>query len=527
MIEINSSKIDKDLFTKEIEKNVKNLSPKQHTKINPRTNQNSIRPVLKEHHFKVYKMMKKINHLLHLVGLSKLASFLKKQLKKTNLLQSQAYLVSDFTQFHDEQFIQTIYRNVLKREVDQPALQHYLHLLRSGLKSKSEILSIIRFSKEGRMHHVKILGIKKRYVIAVLYSIPIVNYFAKTFIMLLTLPRIQQRYNSLEANYHMNNVNVSNEIATKVNLDDFHNEIATKVNLDDFHNENIKINQLLSDNYQQLQREIAFTGKEVSNAKLYLRSVEKSIKSFIEEIETATTENKKLPKEIFVSALTEQKHFLDEFYISFEDKFRGSRADIKSRQAYYLPMIKEVIKESSEVVIDVGCGRGEWLELLQENAISAKGVDLNRAMVAVSQEHKLDVVVEDAIRYLKSLKDESAAAITGFHIVEHLPFEVLIELMDESLRVLKKGGMILFETPNPENILVGSCTFYTDPTHINPIPPVTLEFIAHNRGFKDITLHRLHPIKEPQYIDGMNKDDVNALIYASTKEQDYAVIGYK
>jgi len=103
----------------------------------------------------------------------------------------------------------------------------------------------------------------------------------------------------------------------------------------------------------------------------------------------------------------------------------------------------------------------------------------------------------------------------------------LVSLFDEAFRVLKRDGAVIFETPNPENLIVGSCSFYTDPTHINPIPPITLEFISKNRGFVDVSIHRLHPIKEPSFIDIDNSIDVNNLIFASTKEQDYSIVGYK
>ena len=192
-----------------------------------------------------------------------------------------------------------------------------------------------------------------------------------------------------------------------------------------------------------------------------------------------------------------------------------------------MPYIKEVVSSPLEEVLDVGCGRGEWLELLKENGIKAKGVDLNSLMIEESSSLGLDTKVQDAIAYLKALEDETLSAISGFHIVEHLPFDILVQLFDESLRVLKKGGMIIFETPNPENIFVGACSFYTDPTHINPIPPSTLQFLAQNRGFKDVDIHRLHPVKQPIYPDIEKADDINTLIFASTKEQDYSIIGYK
>ncbi len=226
--------------------------------------------------------------------------------------------------------------------------------------------------------------------------------------------------------------------------------------------------------------------------------------------------------------IKENDRFLDDFYISFEDRFRGSREDIKERQSYYLPIVESVIKvKEHELIIDIGSGRGEWLELLRESGFRAKGADLNRLMVQESKALNLDVIEQDGIEFLKSLDESSVSVITGFHIVEHLPFKVLIELFDESYRVLRDGGLIIFETPNPENILVGSCSFYTDPTHKNPIPPVTLEFLAQNRGFRDVKVHRLHPIKEPIFVDIPNSGDLNNLISASTNAQDYSIVGYK
>jgi O-antigen chain-terminating methyltransferase len=117
--------------------------------------------------------------------------------------------------------------------------------------------------------------------------------------------------------------------------------------------------------------------------------------------------------------------------------------------------------------------------------------------------------------------------VTGFHIVEHLPFEVIIHLFDESLRVLKPGGIIIFETPNPQNVLTGSCNFYFDPTHRNPIPSPTLKFIAENRGFCQVKTLPLHPYPDTYKIKGDGsqlEDRFNRYFYG---EQDYAVIGFK
>jgi O-antigen chain-terminating methyltransferase len=101
------------------------------------------------------------------------------------------------------------------------------------------------------------------------------------------------------------------------------------------------------------------------------------------------------------------------------------------------------------------------------------------------------VISGDAIAYLQNQPDNSLGAITGFHIVEHLPFRVLIELLDQAHRTLMPGGAILFETPNPECLIVGACNFYYDPTHQNPLPPELMRFLAEARTFSSARVIRL------------------------------------
>ena len=554
MIEINSSKIAKELLDQEIQKytNSDNKYLKVRKKIHKRTNIEVVEPSLREHTSKIYFYLKKVEKLMHRLGFSKTTSISKKNInfKKTNI-----YLVSDFTKYYNEEFIKNVYLGVLKREVDPPSLEHYLNLLLSGQRSKTEILATIRFSKEGKAQNVEILGIKKRHLMAVLFRTPVLGYFAKLTISLLRLPHIVQNLNRIDAQSYQNIQNIQNQINTKVNISDFHSHLDTKVNisdfhshldtkvnLDDFHKDVFALETSISQNFDNstmftnqkfldLKQQIQFQASELQNAKLYLREVEQNLQTLIQKAKETIDSSDASPKlqntKLLEGIIEEKEHMLDSLYISFEDKFRGSRTDIKQRLEYYLPVVKEHLKDENSLAIDVGCGRGEWIELLKENSIKAKGIDLNRLMVKESLRYGLDAVYSDAIVYLKTLESDSIDLVSGFHIVEHLPFEILISLFDESFRVLKKGGMIIFETPNPENIMVGSCSFYTDPTHINPIPPVTLEFLAQNRGFSDVAIHRLHPLKEPVYIDDKNSQDINTLVFSSTKEQDYSIIGYK
>jgi O-antigen chain-terminating methyltransferase len=219
---------------------------------------------------------------------------------------------------------------------------------------------------------------------------------------------------------------------------------------------------------------------------------------------------------------------LDGLYLSFEDVFRGSRADIQRSLEVYLPYLSEAqAGEESRPILDLGCGRGEWLELLQERHLRARGVDWNRAMVADCQSRQLDVEQGDLLEYLRSAPATSLGAVTGFHIVEHLLFDKLIEVLDEVTRALKPGGVAIFETPNPENILVGACQFYIDPTHRRPIPAPTLQFLVEARGLCHVQVVFLHPC--PEFNEAQGRQDelaanFNRYFYGP---QDYTVIARK
>lgn len=183
----------------------------------------------------------------------------------------------------------------------------------------------------------------------------------------------------------------------------------------------------------------------------------------------------------------------ENFYKEFEDRFRGSRESIKERLRVYLPLIeplKQLYPDTS--VVDLGCGRGEWLELLDENGFVPLGVDQDAQMLRSAEELNLNVIQGDAIEYLKHLPDDSVALVSGFHIAEHLPFEILSDLIFHALRVLKPAGLLILETPNPENIAVGSHTFYIDPTHLRPIPPAFLSFLPQQAGFMRTTVFRMN-----------------------------------
>ena len=194
----------------------------------------------------------------------------------------------------------------------------------------------------------------------------------------------------------------------------------------------------------------------------------------------------------------------------------------------YLPYLKESLAgKAGRTVLDLACGRGEWLELLKEENLAARGVDLSLAMIAECRNRELDVVQSDVFEHLQSLPDDSVGAVTAFHLIEHLSFRAQVKLVDEAVRILKVGGIVIFETPNPENLQVSSYNFYLDPTHKRPIPPSLLRFIAEHRGLCRLEILRLHPFGQDAMIpqDGSElAARVNHFFYGP---QDYALIGYK
>lgn len=213
----------------------------------------------------------------------------------------------------------------------------------------------------------------------------------------------------------------------------------------------------------------------------------------------------------------------DGFYRAFEDKHRGSRQSIKERQRAYLPFIRPLAEIYSGVqTLDLGCGRGEWLELLVEAGFDARGVDLDDGMLAECRTRGLNVQTQDALTALKSLPDASQAIVSGFQFAEHIPFEVLQAVVQEALRVLKPAGLLILETPNPENVVVGTTNFYLDPTHEKPLPPLLIVFLPEYYGFYRVKTLRL---QEPINLADARRLTIHDVL--ASVSPDYAVLAQK
>lgn len=211
------------------------------------------------------------------------------------------------------------------------------------------------------------------------------------------------------------------------------------------------------------------------------------------------------------------------FYRAFEDRLRGSRELIKARQKVYLPFLQPLKQLYDEnLVLDLGCGRGEWLEVLLEDGFQVRGVDLDEGMLEACQALRLPAEQGEAIAMLERIPDASMAVVSGFHIAEHMPFSRLQHLVGEALRTLKPAGLLILETPNPENLVVGTNNFYLDPTHERPIPHLLLNFLTDYSGFT-----RSKTLRLQESLQLHNETNLELMHVLGGASPDYAIIAQK
>jgi SAM-dependent methyltransferase len=183
----------------------------------------------------------------------------------------------------------------------------------------------------------------------------------------------------------------------------------------------------------------------------------------------------------------------DDFkYLAFEDRFRGADEDIEARLRSYLPLFT-----NASSVLDVGCGRGEFLALLQAEDIVGRGVDSNREMVAVARGRGFDAVEGDALAYLLALPDETLGGLIAVQVVEHLEPGYLLRLLETASEKLQPGAPIVIETINPACWLAFFSSYIRDFTHVRPLHPDTLQYLLQASGFDRVSIRYSAPAPEP------------------------------
>jgi 2-polyprenyl-3-methyl-5-hydroxy-6-metoxy-1,4-benzoquinol methylase len=178
-------------------------------------------------------------------------------------------------------------------------------------------------------------------------------------------------------------------------------------------------------------------------------------------------------------------------YARFADRFRGSEEYVRGTQQFYVPFFKGLGR-----VLDIGCGRGEFLEVLRDNGIPGRGIELSSESVVYCRSKGLDVEQADLFAYLADLPESTEDAIFGAQVVEHLDPARLPEMVRLCASRLRRGGLLAIETPNPESLAIFASHFYLDPTHSRPVPHPLLAFYMEEAGLGKIEVHRLSPAAE-------------------------------
>lgn len=416
-----------------------------------------------------------------------------------NFEHKQQYVLGDLVRFDDVEFINHAYRALLLREPDEHA-RGYLRDLRSGAMSKIEVLGDIRFSPEGMARSIHVDGMLIPYKLRKLRRLPVIGAGLSWLMGSLRQPKLMDRIDSHVGSLGGSIYFLRSDMAKLAReqgaqIASIEHALQTHASVSDI--------QVMRESIRELAGELA--------------------------AQRAAAERRQRTKPRS-SAVSES---LDRLYSDFEAQFRGPQEEAAERLRPYLKFVADVGAGTEQApVLDIGCGRGEWLKLLKEDGRVASGVDMNGIFVDDCRNAGLAVQLIDGLEKLRVLPDASLGFVSMFHLVEHLPFETMIAIFDEVLRVLVPGGGFLVETPNPENALVAQWAFYLDPTHRNPLPPEMLRWMVQSRGFSQADIHRLFDARPTLPIERVGEevpgaDTINALVAPWRASFDFAVLARK
>ena len=216
-------------------------------------------------------------------------------------------------------------------------------------------------------------------------------------------------------------------------------------------------------------------------------------------------------------------------YKEFEDTFRGSESDIRSKFKIYIHYF-----DPSWKVLDLGCGRGEMLELLRDNGIKAVGVELNDNMYAICKNKGLHVVKMDMVAYLTSLTPGTFSAAFMAQVAEHLEFDYFMTLLRELHSKISDSGIVIIETPNPKSLSIFHDSYFIDPSHKNPVHSDLLKFMLEQAGFEfvevleldkpAVRLQILPAVEQSSDVNAANSKLLNDYLFAG---QNYGMVARK
>ncbi len=176
-----------------------------------------------------------------------------------------------------------------------------------------------------------------------------------------------------------------------------------------------------------------------------------------------------------------------DFYTEFENNFRGSREQIINVLSNYDGLIDYILNiDDNPSLLDIGSGRGEWIQKCNAKGFKSIGLELDPKMVHDCKKLNLNIKEGDALLLLDDFCEDSFSIVSAFHVIEHMTYENIKELLIKSKRILKPDGLLILETPSIDNLMVSSKSFHIDPTHINPIHPDLLAFMSKRNGFEKL-----------------------------------------
>ena len=420
--------------------------------------------------------------------------------------QKSIYHRDEFTVYDDLEFVEKAFIGILQRPADETGLSEYVHFLRNG-GDKESILIILLSSDEAKKNAVVVTGLRWHRMLKRLRRIlPNSRYIVHKI----------DKLDRFFAPWNRSNPALGHQLGVQRALN--HHAQVTSLYLEQHLQTYSEQAVLQAAQIKQLSMQVQVNQSDLATSRGHTHSL-------LSRLEGGPPGDNLGP--IKSSHLNEQ-HKFDAFYLAFEDACRGTDEETSSKLQPYVPYIQQVVDQFGPLTsaVDIGCGRGEWLDLLRQLNIVAHGVDLNQVMIdhCLVQGHKVEQA--DALIWMQQQQPQSQHLVSSFHVIEHIPFNEYYLWFEQFSRILAPGGMLIIETPNPENVLVGSHTFYHDPTHLNPITPTLLEFTAKFFGLQVLAIERLNPYPESAKVKGHDEltERVNGHLCGP---QDFGLIAIK
>ncbi len=461
-----------------------------------------------------------------------------------------------FYKVGEKDFVVLLYRKILSREPDPRGYIDTLNLVLSKTRTRAQLIQGFAQSEEGIYRNIKLTGldkeIRKERIKNFIKRIPVVGYLVRWTSNIIFLSRrlaaLSDSYNFL--NLHVENMDLqlkdTEQQSRQANYhcdvleDKFRHAIWWSDHLDEQRAEvTAQLEQKLetvkqgqqesTKSYAELEEKYKKTVTQYHELQKAYDITKKQLVVCMDYVQNKTKQENELQEVAKINS-----ELCDQFYLHYnEELMPDSRDEVKGRAVPYIEKIRSWYNgyagtEDSPKFVDLGCGECEWIELLSENGFAAVGVDSNVHVVNKVRKNfpEFSIECEDAITYLKQCEDNSVDLISSFHMVEHMDFLTIITLLKECYRTLKKGGMLIIETPNPQNILITTYYFNLDPTHNKPIPIELMSYFMEESGFEVKEKLMLNPLNFVPY-EYKAEDPIKDIVFRFNLEQAYSIMAVK